>query len=317
MTGLRSWLLRRLLLGAGQTVAVVLLVFALTEALPGDAAVALAGDQPDPGRIDAIREAMHLDQPACVRLGEWAAGLLHADLGSSLTSGRPVSSYLADGFGPTVVLAALTLLLLVPVGGGLGVLAARYEGRLGDRLISSVTLGVYAVPEFALGVLLVAVLALRLGWLPPTAVGYGGDLLAHPAALVLPVAVLLSRPVCSLTRLVRAGMIDALASPYVAQARRYGIPGARIRYAHALPHALAPAAQQLARTIDWLLCGVIVVEALFVIPGLGTVLMNAVTERDVPVIQGLAVVFGCTAVVLNLGADLVMHRFVPRTGAAA
>ncbi|BDH12575.1 ABC transporter permease [Streptomyces hygroscopicus] len=317
MTGLRSWLLRRLLLGAGQTVAVVLLVFALTEALPGDAAVALAGDQPDPGRIAAIREAMHLDRPAYERLGEWAAGLLHADLGSSLTSGRPVSSYLADGFGPTVVLAALTLLLLVPVGGGLGVLAARYEGRLGDRLISSVTLAVYAVPEFALGVLLVAVLALRLGWLPPTAVGYGGDLLAHPAALVLPVAVLLSRPVCSLTRLVRAGMIDALASPYVAQARRYGIPGARIRYAHALPHALAPAAQQLARTIDWLLCGVIVVEALFVIPGLGTVLMNAVTERDVPVIQGLAVVFGCTAVVLNLGADLVMHRCVPRTGAVA
>ncbi|MFC9238624.1 ABC transporter permease [Streptomyces decoyicus] len=317
MTGLRSWLLRRLLLGAGQTVAVVLLVFALTEALPGDAAVALAGDQPDPGRIAAIREAMHLDRPAYERLGEWAAGLLHGDLGSSLTSGRPVSSYLADGFGPTVVLAALTLLLLVPIGGGLGVLAARYEGRLGDRLISSVTLGVYAVPEFALGVLLVAVLALRLGWLPPTAVGYGGDLLAHPAALVLPVAVLLSRPVCSLTRLVRAGMIDALASPYVAQARRYGIPGARIRYAHALPHALAPAAQQLARTIDWLLCGVIVVEALFVIPGLGTVLMNAVTERDVPVIQGLAVVFGCTAVVLNLGADLVIHRFVPRTGVAA
>ncbi|MFC9227665.1 ABC transporter permease [Streptomyces decoyicus] len=317
MTGLRSWLLRRLLLGAGQTVAVVLLVFALTEALPGDAAVALAGDQPDPGRIAAIREAMHLDRPAYERLGEWAAGLLHADLGSSLTSGRPVSSYLADGFGPTVVLAALTLLLLVPVGGGLGVLAARYEGRLGDRLISSVTLGVYAVPEFALGVLLVAVLALRLGWLPPTAVGYGGDLLAHPAALVLPVAVLLSRPVCSLTRLVRAGMIDALASPYVAQARRYGIPGARIRYTHALPHALAPAAQQLARTIDWLLCGVIVVEALFVIPGLGTVLMNAVTERDVPVIQGLAVVFGCTAVILNLGADLVIHRFVPRTEVAA
>lgn len=112
-------------------------------------------------------------------------------------------------------------------------------------------------------------------------------------------------------------MIDALASPYVAQARRYGIPGARIRYAHALPHALGPAAQQLARTVDWLLCGVVVVEALFVIPGLGTVLMNAVTERDVPVLQGLAVVFGCTAVVLNLGADLVTHRFVPRTGEAA
>jgi peptide/nickel transport system permease protein len=315
--GLRSWVARRLLLGVAQTAAVVLLVFVLTEALPGDAAVALAGDQPDPERIVAIREAMHLDRPTYERLADWAAGLLHADFGTSLASGRPVSTYIADGFGPTVLLAVLTMVLLVPVGVGLGVLAARHEGRLADRLVSSVTLGVYAVPEFAFGVLLVTVFALRLGWLPPTAVGYGTDLLAHPAALVLPVLVLLSRPVCSLARLVRAGMIDALASPYAAQARRYGISGARIRYAHALPNAIAPAAQQLARTIDWLLCGVIVVEALYVIPGLGTVLMNAVAERDIPVVQGLAVVFGLTTVVLNLGADLVAHRFAPRAGVAA
>lgn len=251
------------------------------------------------------------------RLADWAAGLLHGDFGTSLTSGRPVSSYIADGFGPTLLLAVPTMVLLVPAGVGLGVLAARHEGRLADQLVSSVTLGVYAVPEFAFGVLLITVFALRLGWLPPTAVGYGTDLLAHPAALVLPVLVLLSRPVCSLARLVRAGMIDALASPYIAQARRYGISGARIRYAHALPGAIAPAAQQLARTIDWLLCGVIVVEALYAIPGLGTVLMNAVAERDVPVVQGLAVVFGLTAVVLNLVADLVVHRFSPRAGVAA
>ncbi|MCX4586218.1 ABC transporter permease [Streptomyces sp. NBC_01481] len=317
MIGLRSWVARRLLLGVAQTAAVVLLVFALTEALPGDAAVALAGDQPDPERIAAIREALHLDRPAYERLADWAAGLLHGDFGTSLASGRPVSSYIANGFGPTLLLAVPTMVLLVPAGVGLGVLAARHEGRLADRLVSSVTLGVYAVPEFAFGVLLITVFALRLGWLPPTAVGYGTDLLAHPAALVLPVLVLLSRPVCSLARLVRAGMIEALASPYVAQASRYGISGARIRYAHALPNAIAPAAQQLARTIDWLLCGVIVVEALFAIPGLGTVLMNAVAERDVPVVQGLAVVFGLTAVVLNLGADLVVHRFSPRAGVAA
>ncbi|GAA2283276.1 ABC transporter permease [Streptomyces atrovirens] len=317
MSGLRSFVARRLLLGGVQTVAVVLLVFALTEALPGDAAVALAGDQPDPARIAAIREAMELDRPAWERLADWAAGLLHGDLGTSLVSGRPVRQYLADGFGPTLLLATLTVALLVPAGFGLGVLAARHAGRPVDRLISSVTLAVYAVPEFALGVLLVTVFALRLGWLPPTAVGYGTDLLAHPAALVLPVLVLLSRPVCSLVRLVRAGMIDALASPYVAQARRYGVSGARVRYTHALPNALAPAAQQLARTIDWLLCGVIVVEALYVIPGLGTVLLGAVAERDVPVVQGLAVVFGVLTVVLNLGADLIAHRLAPRAGVAA
>lgn len=317
MNGLRSWIARRLLLGVVQTVAVVLLVFVLTEALPGDAAVAFAGDQPDPERIAAVREAMGLDRPVHVRLGEWATGLLHGDFGASLTSGRPVSGFLADGFGPTLLLATVTVLLLVPVGVGLGVLAARREGRLTDRLISSATLGVYAVPEFALGVLLVTVFALRLGWFPPTAVGYGTDLLAHPSALVLPVLVLLARPVCSLSRLVRAGMIDALAAPYTAQARRYGISGARIRYGHALPNALAPATQQLARTIDWLLCGVVVVEALYVIPGLGTVLMNAVADRDIPVVQGLAVVFGLATVVINLLADLVTHRFAPRSGVAA
>ncbi|MEU1892823.1 ABC transporter permease [Streptomyces pristinaespiralis] len=317
MSGLRSWAARRLLLGLGQTAAVVLLVFALTEALPGDAAVALAGDQPAPERIAAIRAAMDLDRPAHERLADWAAGLLHGDFGVSLVSGRPVTTYLADGFGPTLLLASLTVVLLVPAGVGLGVLAARHEGRLVDRLVSSTTLGVYAVPEFAFGMLLITVFALRLGWLPPTAVGYGTDLLAHPAALVLPVLVLLSRPVCSLARLVRAGMIEALTSPYVAHARRYEIPGARVRYAHALPNAVAPAAQQLARTIDWLLGGVIVVEALYVIPGLGTVLINAVAERDVPVVQGLAVVFGLTTVVLNLGADLVTRRFAPRAEAAA
>ncbi|MBQ0827398.1 ABC transporter permease [Streptomyces tagetis] len=317
MSGVRRFVARRLLLGAAQTVAVVLLIFALTEALPGDAAVALAGDQPDPARIEAIRAALRLDRPAHERFADWALGLLHGDLGTSLTSGRPVARYLADGFGPTLVPAALTVALLVPAGFGLGILAARHEGRTADRLISSVTLAVYAVPEFALGVLLVTVLALRLGWLPPTAVGHGTDLLADPSVLVLPVLVLLSRPVCSLARLVRAGMIDALASPYVAQARRYGLSGARVRYAHALPAALAPAAQQLARTVDWLLSGVIVVEALFVIPGLGTVLLDAVAERDVPVVQGLAVVFGVLTVVLNLGADLVAHRLAPRAGVAA
>ncbi|MEQ8145245.1 ABC transporter permease [Streptomyces sp. OP7] len=317
MSGLRSFVARRLLLGVLQIVAVVLLVFALTEALPGDAAVALAGDQPDPARIEAIRTAMELDRPAWERLTDWTVGLLHGDFGTSLTSGRPVGRYLADGFGPTLLLAALTVVLLVPAGLGLGVLAARYEGRAVDRLISSVTLAVYAVPEFALGVLLVTVFALRLGWLPPTAVGHGTDLLGRPGVLVLPVVVLLARPVCSLVRLVRAGMIDALASPYVAQALRYGVPGVRVRFLHALPHALVPAVQQLARTIDWLLCGVVVVETLFVIPGLGTVLLGAVGERDIPVVQGLAVVFGVVTVVLNLGADLVAHRLAPRAGVAA
>ncbi|MFF5786135.1 ABC transporter permease [Streptomyces sp. NPDC012693] len=312
------WVGRRLLLGLGQTAALVLFLFVLTEALPGDAAVALAGDQPDPERVARIRETMGLDRPAGERLLRWAGGLLHGDLGTSLVSGRPVTGHLAAGLGPTLILAGATLVLLVPLSVGLGVLAARREGGAVDRAVSGLTLAVHAVPEFALGVLLATVFGLWLGWLPPTAVGTDpAALAATPAVLVLPVVVLLARPVCTISRLVRAGMIDAMASPYVAQARRYGLSGARVRWAHALPNALAPAAQQLARTCDWLLSGVIVVEALFVIPGLGTVLVEAVAARDVPVIQGMAVVFGVVTVLVNIAADLLARRLAPRSEVAA
>ncbi|OPC78366.1 peptide ABC transporter permease [Embleya scabrispora] len=308
---------RRLLLGPVQIAAVVVLIFALTEALPGDAAVALAGDQPDPERIARIRESMGLDRSVGGRLGAWIERLAHGDLGTSLVSGRPVADLLADGFGPTLVLAGVTVVLLVPLSVGLGVLAARREGGPVDRLISALTAAVHAVPEFALGVLLVTLFALELRWLPPTAVGTDGDLLGRPAVLVLPVVVLLSRPVCTIARLVRAGMIEAMASPYVAHARRQGLSGARVCWTHALPNALAPASQQLARTCDWLLGGVIVVEALFVIPGLGTVLVDAVAARDIPVIQGLALVFGVVTVSVNLVADLVTLRLAPRVEVAA
>ncbi|WP_405861651.1 ABC transporter permease [Streptomyces sp. NBC_00090] len=315
MTPHLSWIGRRLLLGLGQTAAVVLFVFALTEALPGDAAVALAGDQPDPDRIARIRETMGLDRPAAERLADWVTGLLHGDLGTSLVSGRPVTGYLTSGLGPTLLLAGATLALLVPLSVGLGVLAARREGGPLDRTVTALTLAVHAVPEFAVGILLATLFGLWLAWLPPTALG--ADPFSEPAVLILPVVVLLSRPVCTISRLVRAGMIDAYASPYIAQARRYGVACARITWTHALPNALAPAVQQLARTCDWLLGGVIVVEALFVIPGLGTVLIEAVAARDLPVVQGMAVVFGTVTVLVNLAADLTARRFAPRAEVAA
>ncbi|WP_244215389.1 ABC transporter permease [Kitasatospora purpeofusca] len=309
----RGWVRRRLLLGAGQIAAVPVLVFVLTEALPGDAAVVAAGDDPDPARIAALRASLRLDRPAVERFADWAGELAHGDLGRSLVGGRPVADHLAEALGPTLLLAALTLTLLVPAAVGLGLLAARREGGPLDRAVSTVTLAVYAVPEFALGVLLTGVFALWLGWLPPTAVGGIGR---QPAVLVLPVVVLLARPVCSTARLVRAGLLDAMAAPYAVHALRCGVPPHRVRLGHALPNALAPVVQHLARTTEWLLCGVIVAEALFVVPGLGTVLLDAVAARDVPVVQGLAVLFGTVTVLLNLAADLAARRLAPRTEVA-
>ncbi|MEU8045660.1 ABC transporter permease [Micromonospora echinofusca] len=306
----------RLLLGGGQVAGVATAVFVLTEALPGDAAVVIAGDQPDPERIALIRAQLELDRPAGERYLDWLVDLLHGDLGVSLVSQRPVTEVLAATAAPTVLLAAATLLLLVPLAVGMGMLAARREGGRLDRSLSAVAVGLYAVPEFALAILLATLFGVHLGWFPPTAVGTDGDLLAQPAVLVLPLLVLLARPICSISRLTRAGMVDAVRSEYVTHARRLGIPARRRWLAHALPNALAPVVQQLARTTDWLLGGVIVVEAVFVIPGLGTALVDAVTARDVPTVQGLCVLVAVTTVTVNLAADLVAFRLAPRTAGA-
>ncbi|XVS66567.1 ABC transporter permease [Actinosynnema sp. CA-299493] len=312
---LRRYAARRLALGLVQVLAVVTVVFLLVQALPGDAAVALAGDNPDPRRIEQIRAAMGLDRPPLERFGDWLRGLARGDFGVSLISGRPVAEFLHDGLGPTLVLAVLALVLLIPSAVLLGVLAALREGGPLDRAVTTVTVGLHSIPEFALAVVLIALFGVQLRWLPPTAVG--ADLLGQPSVLVLPLVVLVARPLCSISRLVRAGMIDALASDHVRHARRLGIGVARVRFAHALPTALAPAVQQVARTTDWLLGGVIVVEAVFVIPGLGTILVDAVAGRDLPVVQGLAVVFAVTTVVVNLVADLLVFRLAPRSVAIA
>jgi peptide/nickel transport system permease protein len=301
----------RLLLGLGQVAGITTIVFALTEALPGDAAVVIAGDQPDPARITAIREHLHLDRPAWQRYLDWLTGLLRGDLGVSLVSGRPIADRLADSAGVTLLLATVTLLVLVPLAVTLGMLAARREGGPLDRTVSAVSVALYAVPEFALAILLIAVFGVRLGWLPPTA--FGTDLLARPSVLVLPLLVLLARPVCTISRLTRAGLLDALRAEHLRHARRLGITGSRLWLRHALPDALAPVVQQLARTTDWLLGGVIVVEAVFVIPGLGTALVDAVATRDVPTVQALCVLVAVTTVLVNLAADLVAFRLAPRT----
>lgn len=306
---LAYYAVRRLLLGLVQVLLVVVGVFALTEALPGDAAVTMAGDQPDPEVIAALRERLGLDEPPWQRLWEWLGSALQGDLGSSLVGPRTVIEIVMSAAAPTVLLASITMVLLVPLSLGLGMLAARHEGGRLDRAVTSLTVGLYSAPEFAMGILVVTLFAVQLGWFPPTAVGT--SLLAQPAVLVLPVGVLLLRPVCSLSRLVRAGMIDAERADHVRHMLRLGLSPTRVRFAHALPNAAAPAIQQLARTTDWLLGGVIVIEAIFVIPGLGTTLVEAVSARDIPVIQGLAVLFAVTTVLVNLLADIAARALAP------
>lgn len=304
---------RRSLLALGQLAALSVLVFLLTSLLPGDAADVLLDEDAGTAQIARLRAELGLDDPSPQRYLDWVGGLVSGDLGTSLTGGRPVTDIVADSVTTTALLAGVTVLVAVPLALVLGMLAGCREGGRLDRTISAVTLTLHAVPDFVLASALVAVFALRLGWLPATWLGAtSADLLTRPGLLVLPVAVLLARTVCQLVRQVRAGTVEALRSDYVTQARRLGVPPRRLLLRHVLPNAAVPGAQQLARTGDALLGGVLVVEAVFAVPGTATALVDAVRSRDVPTVQALTLLLGAVALALNAAADLVAQRLSPR-----
>jgi peptide/nickel transport system permease protein len=258
-----------------------------------------------------LRSQLGLDHPALERFVHWFGNVLSGDLGTSLISGGPVLDIVRASVGATLVLTLATLAVVVPAAVALGLLMGTRENSRVDRVVTSITLALSAIPDFVIAVVLVTVFSLKLGWLPATWVG--GDVLASPVLLVLPVAVLLGRTVCLLSRQVRAGTINALNAEYVVQARRLGVPRRQLLLRHVLPNAAVPGVQELARTGDTLLGGVLVVEAIFAIPGFATALVNGVETRDVPVVQGLTLVLAVAALLINLTADLVCNRLVPRT----
>ncbi|MGW6566275.1 ABC transporter permease [Streptomyces sp. NPDC054975] len=316
MAGLsmRGYALQRIALGAVQLALLAVLVFLLTALLPGDAADVRNNEDATDAQVAALREQLQLDRPPLERFTDWASGVLTGDLGTSLVNGGPVLDILTGTVGTTLVLAAVTLAVVVPLAVALGIASGLREGGRLDRAVTTITLALNAVPDFVLALLLVAGLSLKLGWLPATWVGVeAADLLVQPALLVLPVAVVAARMICLLSRQVRAGMVTVLRAGYVVQARRLGVPRRTLVLRHVLPNAAVPGIQELARVGDNLVGGVLIVEAVFAIPGVATALVRAVEARDVPTVQGLALVVAAAALLLSLAADLLCHRLVPRT----
>ncbi|MFE9661142.1 ABC transporter permease subunit [Streptomyces sp. NPDC005955] len=316
MAGLRMrrYALGRLALGGVQLLLLAALVFALTSLLPGDAADVRNNEDATPEQVAALRERLDLDRPAVERFVDWVGDVLTGDLGTSLVSGGPVRDVLTSSAGTTLLLGAVTLAVVVPLSILLGVAAGLREDGTLDRTVTAVTLALNAVPDFLLALLLVTGLSLELGWLPATWVGVDAAVLvAQPTLLVLPVAVVASRAVCLLSRQVRAGVVDVLGAGYVVQARRLGVPRRTLLLRHVLPNAAVPGVQELARTGDNLIGGVLIVEAVFAVPGVATALVRAVEARDVPTVQGLALVVAAAALLFSVAADLVCHRLVPRT----
>ena len=300
-------------LGLLTLLAVSALLFFGTNLLPGDVAAALLGQDATPEALHNIRAALGLEQPAWLRYLHWLGGALHGDFGTSLTSARPVGAQVLPRLGNTLLLASLAALVSVPVAVGLGLLSAMREGGIIDRLVSLLSLVTISVPEFFVGYVLTLLFAVQLGWLPSLAVMHGGMSLAERlAAIALPVATLVIVVLAHMLRMTRSALLAVMSAPYIEMAFLKGLPRGTVVLRHALPNAAAPIIAVVALNLGYLVVGVVVVEAVFVYPGAGQLMVDAVSKRDLPVVQACGLVFAATYVALNTIADMLAIIVNPR-----
>ncbi|MGE8420483.1 ABC transporter permease [Pseudomonas sp.] len=313
MNSLCKLLAQRLALGLLSLFAVSVIIFLAVGMLPGDVAEAMLGQAATPQTVAALRAQLGLDVPALTRFGHWAWQLLHGDLGLSLANQRPIAELIAARLGNTFTLALLAALVSVPVALILGMLAALYRNSWFDRLLNTSALSAVSFPEFFVAYILILVFAVKLNWLPSIsnlAPGAGmGEVLERS---LLPVLTLSLVVIAQMMRMTRAALINLLASPYIEMARLKGISPARIIVHHALPNALAPIINVVALNLAYLVVGVVVVEVVFVYPGLGQLLVDSVAKRDIPVVQACSLIFAATYILLNTTADVLSIASNPR-----
>jgi peptide/nickel transport system permease protein len=310
---MRRRILLRLCVGLVTLLAASAVVFLVTESLPGDAAQAALGNTATPELLAQYRKDFHLDRPVLQRYVDWLSGLPKGNFGKSLPSGQSVASIVGDKIRNTAVLAAITMLILIPLSVGLGTITAVKRDRLVDHGVTTTTLLLIATPEFVVGTLLALLLGVWLHVLPPVSlVDPARSILAQPKVLVLPVITLLAAIAAQTTRMVRACMIDVLDSEYVQMARLKGVPEWRVLLRHALPNAMGPTIQVLAMNVAWLAGGVVIVETVFQYPGIGLELTHAVGARDLATVEVLAVLITAVYVVGNLMADIAVMLLNPR-----
>lgn len=308
------WLICRRFGAAIVTLLIVsMVVFAITAVLPGDAAQQSLGQFATPEQVAALRLKLGLDQPGVVRYLHWLMNLVSGDLGTSVSSAMPVSELMAGRVPNTMMLAAVTALVSVPVALTLGIGSAMGRGGRIDSVLSFITLALVAVPEFLVATLAVLVFAVNLGWL--SALSYASDITSpwqFMRTYALPVMTLCFVIVAQMARMTRAAVIDQLDSPYVEMARLKGVSPVRIVLRHALPNAIGPIANAVALSLSYLLGGVVIVETIFNYPGIASLMVDAVTNRDMALVQACTMLF-CTAyLLLVLLADLCAILSNPR-----
>ena len=323
MTGLRAamlrhgfavFLVRRVLLGLLILFAVSLIVFGATQALPGDPATAILGRTATPERIAALREQLNLDDPLLSQYGQWAGGLLQGDLGISAAGQEPISQLLGQRVLDTLTLVVVAGGIAIPLALLIGVVTAVHRDRALDNVTSSVTLVLAALPDFVVGIGLILLLSTSVFTvLPPVSlIDPGSGAWQDPTVLVLPALTLVISVVPYVSRIMRGSMIEVLESEYVHMARLKGLSERRVILRHAMPNAVAPAIQVSALQIAWLTGGVVIVEYLFQYRGIGTLMVEAVADRDFPVIQAVTLLVAATYVAVNVVADVATIATTPK-----
>lgn len=313
MNSLFKLVLQRLALGLLSLFAVSVIIFLAVGMLPGDIAQAMLGQSATPETVAAFRAQLGLDLPPLSRFVQWLLRLLHGDLGASLANQRPIAELIGARLGNTLRLAALAALVSVPLALVLGMLAALYRNSWFDRLLNTSALSAVSFPEFFVAYLLILVFSVKLGWFPSLSnLAPDASFATILERSVLPVVTLSLVVIAQMMRMTRASLINLLASPYIEMARLKGISQSRIIWRHALPNALAPIVNVIALNLAYLVVGVVVVEVVFVYPGLGQLLVDSVSKRDIPVVQACSLIFAATYILLNTGADVLSIATNPR-----
>ncbi|WP_243726905.1 ABC transporter permease [Actinocrispum wychmicini] len=315
----RLWLPRRLLLGVVVVLLVSVLVFLATQVLPGDPARAVLGHEATPERVAALRAELGLDRPLLDQYFAWLGGILGGDLGHSLVTQEPVGGLIGDRAVNSAVLVLISAAIVLPLSVFVGALTGRHHDRPVDRVMLVVTLGLTALPEFIIALLLVILLSTSVFPLLPGTVllAPGQSPLSNVSQLVLPVIALVLGVLPYLARLVRGSVIDVYESEYVRTARLKGVPERIVLRRHVLRNALVPAIQGTALALAYLTGGTVVIEQVFNYPGLGSALVDAVNNRDFPVIQLICLIFAACYVIFNLLGDVLTVYVTPRLRTAS
>lgn len=308
------YLARRLVLLAVTLLLTSIVVFGLTQLLPGDVARLILGRDARPEALENLREDLGLNDPVPTQYVNWLTGFVVGDWGTSFSGGNsPVRPLVTDRLGNSLRLAGFTLLISIPLSIVLGVISGLNENKWIDSLISLVTLSVVGLPEFVTGLVLINVFALGFGWFPASSnVTPGAPLGEWLRMLILPATAATFVLLAYVIRMTRAGVIDELKKPYVRTAILKGMPQRQVIFKHVLRNALLPTITVIALSFGWLIGGLIVIENVFSFPGLGRLMTDAVERKDIPLMQAVVMVIIFFIALANLAADVIYALLNPR-----